>query len=262
MSQKKHRFRLLISYKGLNYYGWQKQKNLPSIQGHIENVLKRIFQKDIPIVGAGRTDTGVHALGQNAHFELSHFLPNKLHLQKALNAYLIPKDICIQKIWKAPTDFHALRSATSKYYSYLILNRPYPCVFRKGQIYWHPSFLDIKILQALSQKIQGQHDFKSFQSSGTPVKNTIRKIYFANWKQVKKDIIAFQIRGEGFLKQMIRNLVGTQLALLRKKEPLKKLDEIFSAKNRQAAYTTAPAEGLYLCKVSYPSELDSKCQKI
>lgn len=261
-SQKKYRFRLLISYKGLNYYGWQKQNNLPTIQGQIEQALKQIFQEDIPIFGAGRTDTGAHALGQNAHFELSKSLPDRLHLQKALNAYLIPKDICIQRIWKVPTDFHALHSATSKYYNYLILNRPHPCVFRKKQIHWYPHLLEIKTLQTFSQRIQGRHDFKSFQSSGTPVKSTIRTIHFASWKKLKKDVIIFQIQGEGFLKQMIRNLVGTQLALLREKEPLKKLDEIFSAKNRQAAYTTAPAEGLYLYKVSYPPELDSKCQKI
>ena len=262
VSQKKNRFRLLISYRGSNYYGWQKQNNLPTIQGQIENALKQILQEDISIVGAGRTDTGAHALGQSAHFTLSKPIPNGLNLQKALNSHLISKDINIRKVWKTPTDFHALRSATSKYYAYLILNRSYPCIFRKGQIYWYPHLLNTNILQTLSQRIQGRHDFKSFQSSGTPIKNTIRTIYLAKWKRIKKDTIAFQIKGEGFLKQMIRNLIGTQLALLKEKEPLKKLDEIFSAKDRRAAYTTAPAEGLYLCKVSYPTELDSKCQKI
>ena len=261
-SQEKHRFRLLISYKGLNYYGWQKQINLPTIQGQIEKALKQILQEDVRIIGSGRTDTGAHALEQNAHFDLSRSLPEGLNLQKALNFYLISKDICIRQIWKVPENFHALRSAIGKHYTYLILNRPYPCVFRKGQIYWYPHLVDLTVLQTLSQRIQGQHDFKSFQSSGTPVKSTIRTIHYARWKRVKKDIIAFKIQGEGFLKQMIRNLVGTQLALLREKNPVKKLDEIFSIKDRKAAYTAAPAEGLYLCKVSYPPELDSKCQKI
>ena len=259
-SEKKHRFRLLINYNGFKYHGWQRQKNHPTIQGRIEEALKHIFQTKIPVIGAGRTDTGAHAWGQTAHFDLS-FIP-RLHLQKALNAYLVPEGICIRQVWKAPNDFHALHSATGKYYIYLILNRPLPCVFRKGQIYWYPYPVEIAPLQAMSQRIQGQHDFKSFQNSGTPVKNTVRTITFARWQKARKHTLAFHIQGEGFLKQMIRNLLGTQLALLREKEPLKKWDQVLLAKNRAAACATAPASGLYLYKVSYPPELDRKCQKI
>ena len=258
--QKKNRFRLLISYNGLKYYGWQKQKNLPTVQNRIETALKRIFQEEIHITGAGRTDTGAHALGQTAHFDIL-FSPN-LCLQKALNAFLIPEDICIRQVWKAPNHFHALRSATGKHYIYLILNRDWSSVFKKGQIHWHPYPIEIDKLQAMSRRIQGRHNFKSFQSSGTPVKSTVRTITSARWQKINKHTLAFQIQGEGFLKQMIRNLVGTQLTLLREKEPLKKLDEIFAAKDRKAASSTAPASGLYLYKVSYPPELDKKCLKI
>lgn len=212
------------------------------------------------IIGAGRTDIGAHAFGQNAHFDLPFF--PRLHLQKALNAFLIPKNICIRQVWKAPDDFHSLRSATGKHYIYFILNRKSPSVFRKGQIYWYPYHLKMDLLKAMSRKIQGRHDFKSFQNSGTPVKNTTRTITSAYWQQLKSSILAFHIQGEGFLKQMIRNLIGTQLALLREKEPLKKWDEILLAKDRKAACATAPASGLYLYRVSYPPELDRKCQKI
>lgn len=255
-----YRFRLLISYKGLKYYGWQKQKDLSTIQSQIEDALKKVFRKEVPVIGAGRTDIGAHAFGQSAHFDLS-FSPS-FCIQKALNAFLIPKDICIRQVWKVPNDFHALRSATKKYYIYFILNRKSPCVFRKGQMHWYPYPLKMDQLQAISQRIQGRHDFKSFQNSGTPVKSTIRTITLARWQQPKKSVLAFHIQGEGFLKQMIRNLIGTQLALSREKEPIKKWDEILLAKNRKAAYETAPASGLYLYKVSYPIELDRKCQKI
>ena len=259
MSKVKHRFRILLSYKGLKYYGWQKQKDLPTVQGRIEWALKQIFQKEIPITGAGRTDIGAHALGQTAHFDLS-FLP-RFCLQKALNFFLVPEDICVRQVWRAPHHFHALRSATGKHYVYFILNRRSPCVFRKGQILWYPYRMDVNLLQTMSEAIQGRHDFKSFQNSGTPVKSTVRTVTSAHWQKLKKQVWAFQIQGEGFLKQMIRNLVGTQLALLREKEPIKKWHEILQAKDRKAACATAPALGLYLYKVSYPPKLDKECQK-
>ncbi|MDE0118943.1 MAG: tRNA pseudouridine(38-40) synthase TruA [Bdellovibrionales bacterium] len=259
MSKIKQRFRILISYKGLKYYGWQRQTNLPTIQGTMEAALKKIFQKDIPVIGAGRTDTGAHALGQTAHFDLS-VLP-KFCLQKALNSFLLPKDICVRQVWKAPSHFHALHSAIGKHYMYFILNRPFLCVFRRGQIYWHPYQMDINLLQKISQTISGRHDFKSFQNAGTSVKSTIRTITSAHWKREKKQVWIFEIQGKGFLKQMIRNIVGTQLALLKEKEPLKKWNDIFHSKDRKTASTTAPALGLYLYKVSYPPELDKECQK-
>lgn len=258
----KNRFRALISYNGLKYYGWQKQKNLPTVQGQIETALKQIFQKDISVTGAGRTDTGAHALGQTAHFDIPPKPLPDFSLQKALNSLLVSKDICIREIHRADDDFHALQSAVGKHYVYFILNRAFPCVFRKGQIYWYPYPLEINQLNAMSQRIIGQHDFKSFQNSGTTVKNTVRHITFASWRKVQKDVVAFHIKGKGFLKQMIRNLVGTQLALLREKDPLEQWERILIAKNRKSARITAPAEGLYLYKVFYPLELDRKCRKI
>ena len=258
------RIRLLISYKGLKYYGWQKQKNLPSVQGKIEQVLTFFFKKKIRLIGAGRTDTGAHAIGQNAHFDLpSGLLSPNYSLTKALNSLLLKEDICIRRAWKTNQDFHSLHSATEKYYIYFILNRPRPCVFRKGLIYWYPYPCDLVTLKALSQQIKGEHDFKSFQNRGTTVKSTVRKIKKAEWRQSQKgNLLSFHIQGEGFLKQMIRNLVGTQLEILRTKKPHQEWQTILSAKDRKRAYKTAPASGLYLYKVSYPPELDRKCEKI
>ena len=256
----KQRIRLLISYQGLKYYGWQKQKQHVSVQSNIEQVLKQILRDDISLIGASRTDAGAHALGQNAHFDTSKPLPHQF--KKALNSLLWPKDICVRKAWIAPSHFHALRSATAKSYKYLILNRDKPCVFRTGQIYWYPHPLDIKSLNQMSQCIEGQHDFKSFQNKGTWVKSTIRNISFARWQKTQENKVVFHIKGEGFLKQMIRNIVGTKLMILRKKEGLKRWREILKAKDRKLAYQSAPACGLYLCQVYYPLELNNQCKKL
>ena len=262
------RFRILISYNGSEYHGWQKQKNQPTVQGEVEQALKNIFNQEVSVVGAGRTDAGAHALGQTAHFDLQS-LPNQeasslkvLFMKKALNSILLPRGICIRRVYRAPEDFHALRSAVGKTYRYFILNRSTPCVFRKKQIHWVSQPLPIDKLNILSKRIEGRHDFKSFQNSGTPLKSTVRTVFSAHWERGKNKVVVFQIKGDGFLKQMIRNLVGAQLALLKEKEPFEKWDQIFRAKDRKSAYPTAPAEGLYLYKVSYPKALDSRCKVI
>ena len=258
----KQRIRLLLSYQGLKYFGWQKQKNHPSVQGTIEQALKQILNEDISLIGASRTDTGAHALGQTAHFDMAKALPRRLQLKKALNGLLLPKDICIQSAWKAPFSFHALRSAIGKSYKYFILNRERPCVFRKKQVYWYPFPLNIKSLNQMSQLITGRHNFKSFQNKGTVVKSTIRNIHYARWQSEGQGIKKLSIKGDGFLKQMIRNLVGTQLRILKNQEGIKKWQEILNAQDRKHAYQSAPAEGLYLCQVYYPDELDKQCHKL
>ena len=252
----KNRFKLVISYQGYNYQGWQKQKHTNhTIQEAIEIALNKIFQKKICIYGAGRTDAGTHAYGQAAHLDLPTSIPENFPLQKALNA-LLPPDILIRQVIKVPDHFHALYSVQKKYYFYLILNHHLPCVFKKNLTYWYPYKIDIKKLNAMAEIIAKQKDFKSFQTAGTPVKSTIRKIHSAYWKKQKTSILAFHIQGEGFLKQMIRNLVGTQLALLKHKEPIQQLKKIFSARDRKQALGTAPAHGLYLYKVQYPKEFE------
>lgn len=252
----KNRFKLLISYQGSNYQGWQKQKHTSyTIQETIETALKNIFSQKIRLYGAGRTDAGTHAKGQVAHLDLPNSIPENFPLQKALNA-LLPPDILIHQATKISYYFHALHSVQKKYYSYLILNNPLPCVFRKELTYWYPYKIDLQKLNAMAQLIEGQKDFKSFQTAGTPVKSTIRKIHSAFWKKQKSSILAFHIQGEGFLKQMIRNLVGTQLALLKHTEPVQQFKQIFSARDRRQALDTAPAHGLYLCKIQYPKEFE------
>ena len=261
------KIRLLITYNGKPYQGWQKQPSTPTIQGELEKALAQVFKEPLSIIGAGRTDSGTHAFGQVAHFNKPKSVKS-LNIQKALNAYL-PKTIRIKQVYTAPVDFHAQKSCHSKSYIYCVLNSALPSVFRLGQVYWYPYKIHYPLLQKMSAFIKGKKDFKSFQNTGTPVAHTVRKVYKAYWLKPSESKLVFYIRGEGFLKQMIRNLVGTQLALLRYVDKgyavhqiLQKWEDIFLAKNRKASLTTAPACGLYLHKVFYPKDIDKKCQKI
>ena len=252
----KNRFKLLIAYQGYQYQGWQKQKHTNlTIQEIIETALNKVFQKKISIYGAGRTDAGAHAKGQIAHLDLPKSISVNFPLQKALNAFL-PPDIIIRQATKVSNHFHALHSAQKKHYSYLILNQRLPCVFRKELTYWYPYKVDIKKLNAMAQAIEEQQNFKSFQTAGSSIKNTIRQIDSTYWQKQRSSVLAFHIQGNGFLKQMVRNLVGTQLALLKYKKPVQQLKQIFSARDRRQALDIAPAHGLYLCKVQYSKEFE------
>ena len=183
------RFRLLIAYNGYFYRGWQKQKKeVPTIQGEVEKALFQIFRQPICLTGAGRTDAGVHALAQTAHFDWDRSLPCQLSLKKALNS-ILPSSICIQTVWKAPKCFHALCSATSKSYIYVIGNHGLRSVFWTKQVYHYPYPLDEEILSKMSQLIQGRHDFKSFQNMGTPVSHSVRTVYQSQWLKQKNFFI-------------------------------------------------------------------------
>ena len=249
---------------------------MPTVQEALEQALYQLFKQNIRVTGASRTDTGTHAISQTAHFDLNKPKPKGLSLCKALNFYL-PEDIQVRRAWEAPSSFHALRSSTAKSYVYCVFNRSQPSVFLNGEAFWYPYKMDLLCLQQMSRLLKGRHDFKSFQNSGTNVTSTCRTIYQARWLVRSKNIFLFYIKGDGFLKQMIRNLVGTQLSLLagyslpgrgkpvpkvQALEILKKWEAILEAKDRKAALKTAPASGLYLYKVYYPVALDKQCRSI
>ena len=254
------RIRLLIAYSGFGFYGWQKQRGQSTIQGALEKALRLIAQKRIAVTGAGRTDAGAHAFAQTAHFDWPGPWPKTLCIQAAFNSFL-PPGIRVKKAWKAPVDFHAQRSALYKSYIYIILNSPVHNVFRWPLVHWHPHKMDLKVLQKMSMVLKGRHNFKSFQNSGTDIASTVRTVYQARWIQ-KKNLFIFYVRGDGFLKQMVRNLAGAQLALLKSKNPVSRLQAVLLAKNRSMGLKTASAKGLYLYKVHYPPELDNRCRPL
>ncbi len=255
------KIRLLLSYKGSRFFGWQKQKGQRTVQGEIETALFQLFKKDIPIVGAGRTDTGVHALGQTAHLEVEDKALKRMPLQAALNHFL-PEDISVLGCWKAPEEFHARFSAKKKSYWYFIWTGDSPPALFNDLVWWKKGGLQLEKLQKMSKVIVGVKDFKSFQSAGSSVKNAVRRVYQSQWTKISPFFYCYKITGSGFLKQMVRNLMGAYIDLLKDKAPEKKLQIILEQRDRRAALGTAPGQGLYLKKIFYPPSLDKASSRL
>ena len=259
---KKYKIRLVLSYDGSFFKGWQKQKlEQKTVQNSLEQALSKICGQTIQVMGASRTDAGVHALAQTAHFFSSKILSSDSFI-KSINA-LTPSTLSCHALWQAPLEFHAQKSALNRSYSYLIFNTKTPSALRRNQGLWkpHPP-LNIDTLNKMADTLIGRHDFKSFQNSGTPVKDTVRVIEKAHWRRLRPGLFVFQIQGNSFLKQMVRNIVGTQLKLFREKNSAQKLKLILKAKDRKSAGPTSPAHGLFLTKVTYPAILNKKCKII
>ncbi len=257
----KTRLRLLLSYEGTDFLGWQRQKNQrQTVQGRLEESLSQIFNEPLQVVGASRTDAGVHAFGQNVHFETTKD-PARYQLLRSINS-LLPDSIAARQVWLAPQDFHAMLSSSGKFYQYRIYNSPLPNPLLRHFSLWEPRPLDLDLLQRASDFLLGEQDFKSFQTAGSPVPSTIRHIRRAEWHKLSPDLLEFRIEGSGFLKQMVRNIVGTLLDLHFRGQPPEAMEAILAARNRQAALGTAPPQGLFLSRVHYPQELEALCQPL
>lgn len=262
----KQRYKVLLRYNGTRYEGWQRQKNSEnSIQAHIERVITTVFNDSEPIkcVASGRTDAGVHAFGQVVHFESAQPTPEKL--VHRLNQ-MLPADIAVRRIWQAPSEFHALRSSELKTYKYILnLNRDKNCF--SFPYSWRPRVLPIAIsdLNQMAQVLVGEHDFSSFQTKGTPVLTPVRQIHEAYFTPSHTKHVIFTISGNGFLKQMVRNIVGTLTDIASSTSTPNKAErllEILEAKDRQAAGSTAAPQGLLLFSVKYPKDLDFNCRRL
>lgn len=261
MAETHGRVKLLISYDGTDFSGWQVQTQAPrpTIQAQIEGALSQIFNQEVKVIGSGRTDAGVHAIGQIAHFDLPKPL-REMDICYKLNR-MTPNSIAVRRAWMAPEGFHAQLSAERKTYRYWVHNHRRPTALRCRYSAWIRYSLDLDYLSQLAKMIEGLHDFKSFQSVGTETVTTERMIYSATWRKRGSSLL-FTITGDGFLKQMVRNLVGTMLEMNWKKRPVDDLLRILQEKDRKAALTTAPPEGLYLSRVYYPQELDRRCREL
>lgn len=259
----KFKVKLTLSYDGSEFFGWQKQKKTPqTVQQTLEQGLSKLLDEPIQVVGAGRTDAGVHAFNQVAHFWTQKD-PRKFIWPICINGpFFTPESLVVKKAELVPFNFHATGSSLYKTYHYYILNRRLPSAFRRHYMTSIYQPLDENYLNQVGQYIQGTHDFKSFQTSGTTVPHTIRTLHRAYWRRVKEDVLRFEITGDGFLRQMVRNLVGTQIYMAQNQWEPEKILQILKAKDRQKAKGTAPPQGLYLYSVKYPSELDKKCSKI
>ena len=240
--------RLTVEYDGTNYNGWQIQKPLPTIQEAIQDALKKILQEEVKLTASGRTDSGVHALAQVVNFRTNSNLHHKA-IQRALNS-LLPPDIAIINAKEAAKDFHATYDARSKLYRYTIWNRPFPRPINRFYVYtvYHP--LDIALMRREAKVLIGRHNFRSFQARDKKEKNSVRTI---KKLAIRRDrgFIYIDVEADGFLYNMVRNIVGTLVEAGRGKLEKGGLKRILKAKDRRAAGPTAPAKGLCLVRVRY-----------
>lgn len=242
------RIKLIISYDGTRYGGWQLQKNAPSIQGELENVLKTLTGKRIVVQSAGRTDAGVHALGQTAHFDYSGSIPPQ-KLPFVFNS-MLPRDIRVTGAWEVSDDFHARYNAKGKRYIYTIYNSPHSSALLYNRTMHVPQKLEFQKMRAAAQYIIGTHDFKAFCAAGSYVKSTVRTVSRLEIAE-ELPLIRIIIEGNGFLYNMVRIIAGTLIQVgIGKLEP-EAVAQIIQGRSRAAAGFTAPAQGLMLDEVFY-----------
>jgi tRNA pseudouridine38-40 synthase len=237
---------LLIEYDGTRYAGWQVQIGQRTIQGEIERALATIFHQSIRVIGAGRTDSGVHARGQIAHIDVINEIALS-KLKRALNG-LLARDIRIKEVKEANSDFHARYSATGRKYHYIITKKPSALIRNYS---WHLSYdLNIDRMQDAAFRIQGKHDFKSFCKSLARVNNYDCQVDEAQWVE-ESDTLKFVIKSNRFLHGMVRALVGTFVDVGKGKLIPEEIEQILSKRNRIYASQSAPAQGLILERVYY-----------
>ena len=242
-------FKITIEYDGSAYHGWQRQAEDRTIQGEIEKALMTMTGDHITVIGSGRTDAGVHALNQTANFRCATSLTPEVFL-KGLNS-LLPEDIVITSCKVFPEKFHARYDVKSKVYHYRILNRLLPvAIFR--QYAWHiRKKLDLSAMQEALRYIIGSHDFKAFEGSGSPRASSVRGIINADIVKTDDDYLVIKIEGDGFLKFMVRNIVGTLVDVGLDKIKSDDFKRILDSKDRNLAGITAPAHGLFFIEVKY-----------
>lgn len=277
----RHRVRLHLSYDGTDFHGWQRQTDAAGNttqttgQGTIESAVAKIFGEKLSVVGASRTDAGVHAQMQVAHFDCKRDPTLFRDLRYSLQC-LTPASLVIKEAFLAPYDFHSIATARDKTYRYSILNRRVPSALRRRTTWWVREPLSLDFLNEASQFLVGTHDFKSFQTSGTYVESTVRTLSKLHWVRVapaesalsgndpakNADTLLFEIQGEGFLKQMVRNIVGTLVDLQLDGKSPADIKTVLEAKDRRKAGNTAPPQGLFLSSIRYPHELDIRCSPL
>lgn len=250
-----HCYKLTIAYEGTHYSGWQIQPNASSIQQNIQEALAVILKTDkMAIIGSGRTDAGVHARAQIAHFHSEERL-NLHRLLVSLNG-LLPRDIRVMKVEPAASHFHSQYSAVGKeYHYYLYLDRvmdPFQRLYS-----WHLlRKIDIDLLKQAARLFIGTHDFTSFANeahAGTAAHDPVRTLYRLDVIEVDGGL-RLEFEGDGFLYKMVRNIVGTLVDVASQKKSLEEIDQIFAAKDRRLAGMAAPPQGLFLVRVDYPDD--------
>ena len=242
-------FKINIEYDGTRYHGWQRQKQDATIQGEIEKALGIMTAKHIVVNGSGRTDAGVHALGQVANFRCDTDLAPEI-LQKGLNS-LLPEDIVIRECRQVEDNFHARYNVKSKIYHYKIYNHPVPAAMNRSYVWSIRKPLNIVAMQSAVSYIIGSHDFKAFEGAGSPRAHTTRHVMTAGLIESDNRLLTFRIEADGFLRFMVRNIVGTLVDVALGKTLPAEFKQILESRDRTMAGATAPPHGLCLMKVKY-----------
>lgn len=244
----KQNYRLIIMYDGSRYYGWQRQPGRDTIQGKLEAVLERMCGEPVEVIGAGRTDAGVHARNMVANVVMDTTL-NAEEIREYLNRYL-PEDIAVKEVKEAGQRFHARYNATGKTYCYTCFDGPVKPVFDRKYVYVLEQRPDIAAMEAAAEVLKGEHDFRNFCVNPRMKKSTVRKVDQIRIQR-EGDYIRFTFHGTGFLQNMVRILVGTLLEVGYGRMSLKQVREVLENPERQKAGPTAPAQGLCMLQVDY-----------
>lgn len=247
--------KLVVAYDGTAYHGWQRQKDVPTVQEELEHAIVRIMRHPLAVHGAGRTDAGVHAAGQVANFRTPNFSIPILNFRRALNSKL-PPDIAIVSANQVPHDFHASISACGKTYRYRIYRRPIKDVARGRYSYHYWRELDVPRMRLAAQRLLGEHDFRGFAFAAEKRENTVRTLTGCQLEETGEELHVY-VSGTGFLYKMVRNIVGTLMEIGRGRWDERQIDVVLDSRDRQYAGPTAPAPGLSLMHVKYPPQFDA-----
>ena len=245
-----HRYHIIIEYVGTNFSGFQIQRKGKTIQKLIHSVISKILNEKITIVASGRTDSGVHATGQSAHFDTSKKINNLNKFIQSLNFFLNKKLVSIKEIKKKNINFHARYSAKERIYKYLILNRLSPPSIDLNRVLHIRKKLDVNIMKKGANKLLGNHDFSTFRASNcysiSPIR-TLKKITITK----RDETVIIKFKSKSFLRNQVRSMVGCLILLGQKKWSLKKFENIFKSKKRKLCAPPASSQGLYLDMVIY-----------
>tara|TARA_Y100000590_G_scaffold382151_2_gene451879 strand:+ start:12179 stop:13018 length:840 start_codon:yes stop_codon:yes gene_type:complete len=254
-----------LEYDGSSFCGWQSQSSGCAIQDALEGALSKITNSNIRVFTAGRTDAGVHALYQVIHFDTEIQRPHSAWV-RGVNA-LLPNSIAVLWAIRSSESFHARYSAKDRCYLYLLLNHPVRAALYHGKVGWFHLPLNIKRMQYAARFLLGEHDFSAFRASECQAKSPVRKITTLEITQ-KGEIITFEIRANGFLQHMVRNIIGSLVYVGKGSHPPQWIEEILKGRDRSIAAPTFSAEGLYLSGISYdpkwkvPDFIDPSCTTI
>ena len=244
------RYQILIEYAGTSFIGWQVQTKGKTIQGLIQKKISNLLNEKIVVTGSGRTDTGVHAIEQSAHFDSIKKIQNLNKFFKSINYFLNKHEIAILKIKKKNINFHARFSAKERTYKYIIFNQLSKPILHNKRGWFVVKNLELEIMKKAAKKLIGTHDFSTFRASGCNAKSPIKSIKSVKIKKIKNKI-EFEFRSQSFLKQQVRSMVGCLKYIGEKKWTVKKFTSVIKSKNRNLCAPPAPAEGLFLQRVLY-----------